>query len=220
MNCRGTVNVCHRIHYGGRDMSSKQAQSPAADELTQIEPSDTGLERDEIFEILSNQRRRYILHYLKQQQAGHEADLREIVDQVAAWENNTSIQELDSTRRKRVYTAVRQSHLPKLDDTGVVDYDQQRGEVVLTDAARDVEVYLEYVPEEDISWGEYYLALSGICFGIAGAAFIDAPVFGSLSGVTLAGVIVTVMTVSSVAHVYYSRTHRIGRDGPPTDQYP
>ena len=175
------------------------------------------LDRDAIFDVLSNRRRRYILHYLKQRGAGYRATLREVVDQVAAWENNTSVQNITSQSRKRVYTAIRQSPLPKLDKVGVVDYDQQRGELTLTQAAREIELYLEYVPERDINWSEYYLSLSAICIALAAMSYFGIFVFGAVSGQALAGVVVSVFAASSVVHTYYSYQHRIGSSGPPDE---
>ncbi len=199
-------------------MGSQQVTPPGIDD--HVADQETQLDRDEIFEILRNRRRRYILHYLKQQQDRSEVPLHELVDHVAAWEHETPLSELDTRKRKRVYTAARQSHLPKLAELGVVDYDRQAGTIRLTDAAQAVELYLEYVPQADLSWDEYYLTLSGICLGVVGASYLGLPVVADLSGLVLAGVIVGVIIVSSIVHVYYTHTHRIGAERPPTEQYP
>ena len=84
------------------------------------EPVQNELPRDEIFDVLSNERRQCILHYLKKQY-GRRVDLRELVNHVAAWENDIKLEQLDSAERKRVYTALRQSHLPKLEDSGLIE---------------------------------------------------------------------------------------------------
>jgi len=174
--------------------------------------SDT-LERGEIFEILSNDRRRYTIHYLKQQPADTTATLREIVDQVAAWENGTEVERLDSGDRKTVYTALKQTHLPRLDDFGVVEYDQQRGEVRLADTADQVQLYMEYVPEGDISWSQYYLGLSGLCVAITAGAWFGVPFLASAGWIALTGLFVAAFAVSSVVHQYTSRRNRIGSPG-------
>ncbi len=189
-------------------MSNKQVAPPSVTEPLTDHPADDQLDRDDIFEILSNRRRRYILHYLKEHDGESEVELREVVDQVAAWENNTSIENLQSASRKRVYTAIKQSHLPKLKDKGVIKFDRQRGTMSLTDAAREVELYLEYVPEEDLSWGEYYFSLSVACVAVVGASYLGLPLFDRLSGVALVAIIVVLFTLSSIAHLYYSYTHQ------------
>jgi len=200
-------------------MSNKQVAPPSITEPLNDHSADDQLDRDDIFEILSNRRRRYILHYLKQHDDGTEANLREVVDQVAAWENSTSIENLNSTSRKRVYTAIKQSHLPKLKDKGVIEFDRQRGTMSLTDAAREVELYLEYVPEEDLSWGEYYFSLSVACVAVVGASYLGIPLFDRLSGVVLVAIIVVLFTISSIVHLYYSYTHHSSVEHAPPMAY-
>lgn len=175
--------------------------------------SDT-LDRGQIFEILSNDRRRYVIHYLKQQSDETTIQLREIVDQVAAWENGIDVSGLDSSDRKTVYTALKQTHLPRLDEFGVVEYDQQRGEVILTETADQVQLYMEYVPEDDISWSQYYLGLSGLCILISTGAWTGLPLLASTSWISLSGLFVGAFAVSSALHLYRSRKNRIGSDGP------
>lgn len=98
------------------------------------------LSKDELFHLLQNQRRRRVLLYL--QDTDGEVSMRDIAEQVAAWENDTTVAALGSNERQRVYIALYQSHLPKLDDAGVLTYDQQRGIVSRTQLADQLEAYL------------------------------------------------------------------------------
>lgn len=100
----------------------------------------TELSKDELFHLLQNQRRRRVLLYL--QDTSGDVSMRDIAEQVAAWENDTTIEALGSNERQRVYIALYQSHLPKLDDAGVLTYDQQRGIVSRTQLANQLETYL------------------------------------------------------------------------------
>ena len=165
---------------------------------------------DDVFDILSNPRRRCILHYLKQQDG--RAELRELVEYVAAWENDTTVEQIGSTERKRVYTALRQSHLDRMADAGVVEYDNDRGHVALTDDAREVELYLERVPRRDIPWSEYYLGLSAVGTGLVAATWMGAFPFAELSGVALAAILVAVFAVSAAVHTYRSSKNTIGSE--------
>ena len=45
------------------------------------------------------------------------------MEYVAAWENDTTVERIGSTERKRVYTALRQSHLDRMADAGIIEYD-------------------------------------------------------------------------------------------------
>jgi hypothetical protein len=166
-------------------------------------------EREEIFEVLSNSRRRCIVHYLKKCE-GRRVELREIVDYVAAWEEGTSIDKLDSARRKSVYSSVRQTHLPKLQDCGLIEYDYQRGDVELTDGIREVQLYLEHVPGNDIPWSEFYLGLSAIGAALVAVTWLGIYPFGGLSGLTLAGIMVALFAISAAIQTYQATKNKLG----------
>ncbi len=195
-----------------------EIQSPAVEHGPSSPDSNAEIDRDAIFEILSNQRRRYILLYLIHHIEGDTADLREIVDQVAAWENDTTIDELQSTNRKRVYTAVRQSHLPKIDTVGLIEYDQQRGKVSRTEATAEIKPYLEYIPREQSSWGIYYLGVSIACLVAVGGLYLELPVIGNLSALTLTSMIVIVIGLLSVVHIYHTQLQDPTVDDIPVEQ--
>src|SRR6056297_2742000 len=90
-----------------------------------------GPSRDEVFTALSNRRRRNVITYLKQHD--DDARVRDIAEQLAAWENDVEVPKVTYKQRKRVYTALHQSHLPKLADGGFIDYEPNRGIVSLTE---------------------------------------------------------------------------------------
>lgn len=164
--------------------------------------------------MLSNRRRRWVLHYLKQSDDG-QVELRPLVDTIASWEYETPAEELPWKKRKRVYTALRQSHLPKLADAGVIEYDRDRGEVLLTDDGRTVRMYLEYVPENDIPWSQCYLGLSAIAATITALTWYSVFPFTELSGVVLAAVLTTMFAATATAHTYYTYTNRLGSEEKP-----
>ena len=175
------------------------------------EPVQNELPRDEIFDVLSNERRQCILHYLKKQ-GGRRVDLRELVNHVAAWENDITLEQLDSAERKRVYTALRQSHLPKLEDSGLIEYDHMRGEIELKDQAREVQMYLEYVPANDIPWSQYYLGLSAVSAALVTVTWAGIYPFGGIPALGLATIIVALFFFSAGVHAYQSSKNRIGSE--------
>ena len=185
----------------------------AADERT--DPPDSGSTesegptRDEIFDVLCNERRRYVLEYLRESPKDR-LHLGDMVETIAAWENDKRVVEVEYADRKRVYTALRQTHLPKLDETGVIEYDSRRGELRPTDGMTDVELYLDYVPENEISWAQYYLGLSLLAVLLfLGAAFVGT-VFGDVS-LSTAALVVAAFLVSSSVHTYRTRRNAIHR---------
>lgn len=173
------------------------------------------LSRDLVFDVLKNRRRRYALHYLKQQEGS--VKLSDLAEQVAAWENDTTIGAISAAERKRVYTALYQSHLPKLDDAGIVEYNQNRGLVELSEAAEQLDVYLELVSQDDIPWSKYYLGLAIAGLGVVTAAWLQLPPFSFLSDTIWAVLIVAAFMISAAAHTYYTRYHRIGSTETPPE---
>jgi len=127
-------------------------------ETLMVEESELAL--DDAFNILSNSRRRYILYYLYTR--SEPATIDELAGQIAAWENEIPVEELDDTARRRVYVSLYQTHLPKLDDFGIADYDRDDGTVTLTEGAEEIVRYLpvEEHEERDFTW--YYVGLSAV----------------------------------------------------------
>ncbi|GAA0652566.1 DUF7344 domain-containing protein [Salarchaeum japonicum] len=172
--------------------------------------------REDVFHLLSNRRRRHTLHYLRQRD-GEQVDLRELSQQLSAWENGVPPAEITHRDRKTVYTSLRQTHLPKMDDANVVDYDPNRGHVEPAEEFEDVEVYLDVVPEQEIPRSEYYLGLSAFAAALLAVAWVDVFPFDLLSDVTWAAVIVALFAVSAAVDTYYDARRQLGSDGAPPD---
>ncbi|QSG10748.1 putative trancriptional regulator, ArsR family [Halapricum desulfuricans] len=173
------------------------------------------LSRDDAFEILSNRRRRFALHHL--QHNGERAELGELSEHVAAWENDSGVQEISASERKRVYTSLQQFHLPKMDDKGVVEFDDREGVVELTAAAEQMDVYLEVVEGNDVPWSQYYLGLAAVNLGLLVAATAGTYPLRLVPDAGWGLFVATTFLVSALVHTYYSRTEmRLGdSESPP-----
>jgi hypothetical protein len=166
--------------------------------------------REVVFEMLSNRRRRYVVHYLLDADDEAEAELRDLARTIAAWENGKRPEGVTSTERKRVYNALQQAHLPKMDDAGLIAFDSSRGTVSATDGLADLQVYLEIVPGGEISWSQYYLLLGLLFLSVALAAAVGVSPFDAVTGVALAGAMAALLTLSGAVHVYHGRKTRLG----------
>ncbi|MFB6102851.1 MAG: hypothetical protein ABEJ73_09825 [Haloplanus sp.] len=150
-----------------------------------------------MFDILSNRRRRYALYAL----LGDETEtIGSLAEQIAAWENDCAISDVTPAERKRVYTALQQSHLPKLERTGLITFDRDSGRIYPTDTVDDMDIYLEVVGDEQLSWDQYYLGLSAVSIGILAAVWLDIPPFGALSPLGWMSVVVALFGVSALVH--------------------
>lgn len=173
------------------------------------------LTKDDVFSMLSNRRRRLVLHHLHRQSGA--ASVRGLSKQVAAWENGVSLDELTYKQRKRVYTSLHQTHLPKLDDIGVVVYDRDRGSVELTDKAIELEPYLHIQSEPTETWSVYYLALAGLSALVVSFAWIGLFPFPMLPDIVYAALITVIFAVSATVHTYQIRSATVDPDTAPPD---
>jgi DNA-binding transcriptional ArsR family regulator len=189
--------------------------------MSRTREAESELSKDTIFAMLSNQRRRHVLHYLKRNEGP--ATIRDLAEQLAAWENGVEIQELNYKQRKRVYTSLHQTHLPKLDDCGIVEYNRDRGVVTLTGRVSELDVYLEVVPKNDIPWSDYYLGLAGVALALVVAAWLNVAPFTLLPDIAYAALVAVVLGISAAFHAANSRrtllggTERPGDADPPAD---
>ena len=99
------------------------------------------LSLDETFHILQTFRRRESIRYLLREDGP--VKMRDVAEHVAAREHETTVAELTSAQRQRVYIPLYQSHLPKLDTAGVIEYDKPRGIVRPTERLESFRPYLE-----------------------------------------------------------------------------
>lgn len=119
---------------------SRERQPEGEQEPTEAEQSDRTLDRDLVFTLLKNRRRRAVLSFLADRP---ETTLSDLADQIAADENDTTPEQLSSSERKRVYISLYQNHLPKLADAEVIEYDQSRGDVRRLSSAQRLQRYLD-----------------------------------------------------------------------------
>jgi len=169
--------------------------------------------QDELFDVLSNRRRRYAVHALEREHGP--VELGDVAEQVAAWEYDVDVEQVSYDERKRVYTALQQSHLPMMDDAGVVEFDKNRGTVEATPALEDVEVYMDVVRGHEIPWSVYYLGLSGVAASLMAAVWVNAWPFSLFPDAAWGVAVVAMFAVSAVAHTYYARGQRIGETEDP-----
>ncbi|MFC7226408.1 hypothetical protein N0B31_03255 [Salinirubellus salinus] len=165
------------------------------------------------FELLSNHRRRYTWHHCKRVEDA--VPLGDLAEQVAAWENGKSVAEITSAERKRVYTSLQQTHLPKLDDADVVQFED--GVVELGERADELEVYVDVVDGDDIPWSEYYLGLTAVSSALLAGVWLTGATEGLVSGLGWAAIVVLAFAFSALAHLLTDRERRLGTDALPPE---
>ncbi|WP_205596879.1 DUF7344 domain-containing protein [Halostella salina] len=151
---------------GEGEQVEEVSQESTPDEQEQTE-SETELSLDVMFEILKNERRRFVLQYFEDREGP--VALGDLAEHVAARENDKPERELTSGERKRVYVGLYQCHLPKMNDAGIVDFNRDRGRIELGENADLLTEYLDTDETTERPWPQYYLGIAaagGTLFGL------------------------------------------------------
>jgi DNA-binding transcriptional ArsR family regulator len=187
---------------------------PSSETVSEGTPVGDGgaLTTEAIFETLSNRRRRYALHYLGQ--VAEPVTIRDLSEQVAAWEHHVDCSAVTPKLRKRVYTAFHQTHLPKMHREGIVDFDTDRGTVRLTAAIDQFDIYLDVVPADAIPWSQYYLAIGAAFTALATVGAVGLWPFSAVDGFVYALVTALAVAVLGASHTLRDREILVGAPSP------
>jgi len=203
------------------DPASVQTDEPTVD-LPSDEPAEQeeqeapeDIDNDDLYHLLQNKRRRAVIRYL----SGREqtVKMRDVAEQVAAWEHDTTVRALTSDQRQRVYIALYQSHLETLEDAGVIDYNKSRG---LVDPRPRLEYVAQYVDEastddEDADdeesdavdvWEQGYLSLSLVGSLLLAGTALNVTFFQVLSSFVVSVLILTMFSLLTLAKLTVDRT--------------
>lgn len=96
-----------------------------------------------IFEVFAHHRRRYALRELHR----HERPmaLADLADEIAVRENETALTDIPAEEVQQIYLTLYHTHIPKLEDADLVDYDQERDTVAPTEHVECLEQYQEFL---------------------------------------------------------------------------
>jgi hypothetical protein len=158
---------------------------------------------DTCFDILSNHRRRYTLYYLRQN--GGEVSLAELARGIAAWENDSSPEDVTYNERKRVYTSLQQVHLPRMNEMDIVEFDDQAKIIKTGPAASELDIHLELVKNDRNSWGIFYFGLALLNLAAISVVSVGGSIAGFNGGIELAVLCVATFLLTSLLHLYDTR---------------
>jgi hypothetical protein len=153
------------------------------------------LELNEIFDILKNERRRSVIEHLRTTDGP--VELGHVAERIAAAENDKSVSAITYDERKRVYVALYQCHLPRMDEVGIVSFNQSRGLVELTDQATELEQFLDITPESTL-WYRYYLSIAAVGLVLLAGSVVS----GLLSATLVLGLVLVALFVCAGLHAW------------------
>ncbi|MEF8802041.1 MAG: hypothetical protein V5A38_13015 [Halolamina sp.] len=171
---------------------------------------------DTVFFTLSNPRRRYVLHHLKRHKDA--VAVGELATEVAAWENRTTTELVSNRQRKRAYSALHQTHLPKMNQLGIINYDRERAVVEPSASIDAIDFYLEVVPQNSAPWHEYYLTLGAVSVALFVVTWLQ--IIPGLSPLLTAGLLAFGVFGTALYHNYTADFWKLGQpETPPSLQY-
>lgn len=165
---------------------------------TNIQGQQVQLSKSDIFGVLQNDRRRCVLEILREQ--GNQS-VRFLSEEIARLESGED--DPKSTVRKSIYVSLLQTHIPKMESLGVVNYNRESDFVELLPAARNFEIYMETVPKGDIPWSHFYVGLSALA--VVGSVTIYAGLLEFVTSSQWMLFISGLFMASSLAHMHHVR---------------
>lgn len=193
-------------------MPQVQHQQEDAHQPTTSKPE---LSEDTIYKTLANQRRRYAIHYL--QYRDEPVEIGDLAERIGAWEHDTEPPQLPADKRKTVYTALQQRHLPQLDNAALVEFDKRAGTVTPTPTLQDLEIYTEIVEGKSFPWSQYYLGLSAVSFALVAAVWANVYPFVLVPDLGWGFCVVIAFAVSALCHVIATRQMKLGHNETPPE---
>ncbi|WP_254547412.1 DUF7344 domain-containing protein [Halomarina pelagica] len=141
------------------------------------------LAESEVYDILQNGRRRHTIEQLRRH--GPSVEIAALAEAVAAAETGEAPPPRNV--RQSVYNSLHQSHLPRLDRCGVVEYDRERKIVTLTERAAAVERYMGLDQAPEVPWDLLYLLCGLVGFGVVTGAALGLPGIAAVPAVAWSG---------------------------------
>ncbi|MDD3248356.1 MAG: hypothetical protein PHF18_16120 [Methanosarcina sp.] len=156
------------------------------------------LSKSDIFGVLQNDRRRCVLEILRSQ--GNQS-IRSLSEEIARLESGEA--DPKSTVRKSIYVSLLQTHIPKMENLGVIIYDREHDSVDLLPASRNFDIYMETVKKGDMPWSHFYLGLSALA--VVGSVTIYAGLFEWVTSSQWMLFTSGLFMASSIAHTRHVR---------------
>jgi len=129
---------------------------------------------DDAFEILRNPRRRHAIRILSR--CDGPIGLTELAREVASIENDKEPDDVSAAERKRVYISLYQCHVSKMEDAGIITYDDEERIVGLARSGGMLADVLDSYSAESGSGLPLSPAVAVAAFGLSVASFYVARV--------------------------------------------
>lgn len=152
---------------------------------------------EELYDVLCRTRRRHVLQHLRRR--GERESLTKLVEAVAAREYGKPPDEITHTEQRRIYVSLCQTHLPKLDQQELIDWDREENTIELGGNVR----LEEYFPREAWTvdrWDRYYLTVAAVGSLVTVFAAANLWVFDAVEPATTGAAVVGGALLVAIVH--------------------
>lgn len=170
-----------------------------------MKPTERRLTDSEVHDILRNDRRRFVIEHLRGN--GQFASVSDLADVVAAVEAEESPPPRNV--RQSVYVSLHQTHLPKLDDCGVVDFDSDANEVRLRDAVDQLVSHMDPHAAVSSPRGGLYLGVALAGISLAATSMLGLPLLSALPGVLWATLALILIGMDAGYRLFRPQVERV-----------
>lgn len=155
----------------------------------------------QIHGLLANERRRGVIERLDASTGT--VTVRDL--SIAIAETETGQSPPPARVRESVYTSLHQTHLPKLQEWGVVEYDREQNLVHVRPAVRVVGRHMDVLNGFGITWGEYYRGLGVFGLVLVVGSLTGLPAVGTLDPLLWASGALAMFAVSGAIQLWNGR---------------
>lgn len=152
------------------------------------------LAESEVFHILGNDRRRAIIQSLADRNG--RVDVSDIATQIAETESDAN--SVPNNLYKSVYVSLQQTHLPRLEEDGVITYDSDKRTIAPGENFTDVITYVDGFGSDhsNVLIGHLLVGIGGLlAIALNG---LGVPGFTSIDSVLLSVVVLVLISASSL----------------------
>ena len=186
------------------EMEGERTDSDDHDELSE----------EDVFEVLSNRRRRFVIHAVKR--ADDPPDISELSRDVTAWELGVDPEDVPYEDRHNVHTTLKRTHIPNLVEKNVVTVDEDDS-VRAAPALKSIDIYVEVLRGKEIPWSLYYVGLAGVAVALLLAVQVGVPVVSALSPIAVGVFAATAFGISGLVHYVIGRRTVLGNTEKPPE---
>lgn len=155
----------------------------------------------EVHKILSNPRRREALRTLGSQHGM--VPVRDLAEAIARVESG--VDPAPARVRDSVYISLHQTHLPKLHELGVINYDREQRSVELLESARDVDRYMDVLGPGGFTWGEFYRGVGVLGLLAVLGTLVEVPLLSTVDPLLWTSLFLGVFAVTTAYQLWTDR---------------